>query len=398
MNSSNASERFRFRRIAVDSTGKDADKVKIGFPRALFYYDYFPFWAGFFHQLGIEVVTSPPTNRKIMEQGLKKASDETCLPLKLLAGHIQSLENVNAIFLPRMVSFAANTYSCPKFLGIPESLFPAVPSGMPILTVTLNWRKGQRQVLRDLQVFGLQLGKGKPEIKKAFNLAQEWQKQYQDSKGQGWNFEENIRMIASMCSANTQKVTLSTQGTWKNRLLAKMPRKALFPTIPLIPIVTHDTNRMRIALVGHSYLIYEGYANLNLLGKLREKAEVELVQHVKQDEVDIHLLGLHKKLFWTHAKEIYGAGNKFVTDPKIDGVIYLSCFGCGTDAMVQDLLARFAREQHKPYMTITLDEHSGEAGLVTRLEAFLDMVERRKVHEGYVSTHGERLDRDSNAL
>ena len=65
--------------------------------------------------------------------------------------------------------------------------------------------------------------------------------------------------------------------------------------------------------------------------------------------------------------------------------------------MVQDLLARFAREQHKP-MTITLDEHSLKAGLVTRLEAFLDMVERRKVHEGYVSTHGERLDRDSNTV
>src|SRR5665648_1301511 len=124
MNSIFVSEGCRCRRIAVDRTGKDAGIVKIGFPRALFYYDYFPFWAGFFHQLGIDVVTSPPTNRKIMEQGLKKASDETCLPLKLLAGHIQALENVDAIFLPRMVSVAADTYSCPKFLGIPESLLP----------------------------------------------------------------------------------------------------------------------------------------------------------------------------------------------------------------------------------------------------------------------------------
>ena len=56
--------------------------------------------------------------------------------------------------------------------------------------------------------------------------------------------------------------------------------------------------------------------------------------------------------------------------------------------MVQEMLARIAREQHKPYMVITLDEHSGEAGLITRLEAFLDMVERRKVHEGNLSTHG----------
>ena len=374
--------------------------MKIGFPRALFYYDYFPFWAGFFHVLGIEVVTSPLTHRKIMEQGLKNASDETCLPLKLLAGHIQALDQVDAIFLPRMVSVEADTYNCPKFLGIPESLLPAVPAGIPVLTVTLNLRQGQRQVLRDLQVLGNQLGKGKAEIRKAFTLAQQWQKRYQDSRGESWDFEESIREIerATKSLPNSQKDVLPSNETWIERLVAKMSRKVLVPTVPSIPRVVHDTDRMRIALVGHSYLTHEGYANLNLLGKLREKAEVELVQHVKQEEIETHLSGLRKKLFWNHAKQIYGAGNKFVTNPKIDGVIYLSCFGCGTDSMVQDLLARFAREQHKPYMTITLDEHSGEAGLVTRLEAFLDMAERRKVHESYVSTHGECLDRHSNTV
>ena len=374
--------------------------MKIGFPRALLYYDYFPFWAGFFHALGIEVVTSPPTQRKIMEQGLKNASDETCLPLKLLAGHIQALDKVDAIFLPRMVSVEADTYSCPKFLGIPESLLPVVPAGIPVLTVTLNLRKGQRQVLKDLQVLGLQLGKDKADIRKAFTLAQEWQKRYQDSRGEGWDFEESIRQIESATknATNSQKGLLSSQRTWKDRLFAKMSRKISIPTIASTPSMDHDTNRMRIALVGHSYLTHEDYANLNILGKLGEKAEVELVQHVKQEEVETHLVGLRKKIFWNHAKQIYGAGNKFVTDPKIDGVIYLSCFGCGTDSMIQDLLARFAREQHKPYMTVTLDEHSGEAGLVTRLEAFLDMVERRKVHESYVSTHGKCLDRHSNTL
>jgi predicted nucleotide-binding protein (sugar kinase/HSP70/actin superfamily) len=346
--------------------------VKVGFPRALFYYDYFPFWAGIFYSLGIEVVTSPPTHRRIMEQGLKKSSDETCLPLKLLAGHIQALEKVDAIFLPRMVSVEADTYSCPKFLGIPESLLPAVPSGIPVLTVTLNWRKGKSQVLKDLQVFGLQLGKGKADIRKAFIIGQEWQKRYLDSRGADWNFEESIREIKGAA----KDLTNSRTGT----------------------VPYHGTDRLRIALVGHSYLTHESYANLNLLGRLRKKAEVELVQHVKQEEVDTHLLGLRKKLFWNHAKQIFGAGNKFVTDPKIDGIIYLSCFGCGTDSMVQELLARSARKQHKPYMMITLDEHSGEAGLVTRLEAFLDMVERRKIHEGYVSAHGERLDSDSNTL
>lgn len=346
--------------------------MKIGFPRALFYYDYFPFWAGFFNSLGIEIVISPPTNRQIMEQGLKKVSDETCLPIKLLAGHIQALENVDAIFLPRMVSVEKNTYTCPKFLGIPESILQAVPSGIPVLTVNVNWRKGKRQVLKDLQVLGLQLAKGRADIRKAFTHGQEWQKRYSNSSCTGWDFEKSRQEIGS---AAQDKAEFSNSTPSRN-----------------------EPGRLRMALVGHSYLTHESYASLNLLERLRKKAEVELIQYVEQEEIDNHLSGLRKKLFWNHAKQIYGAGHKFITDPEVDGIIYLSCFGCGTDSMVQGLLASSAREIHKPYMMITLDEHSGEAGLVTRLEAFLDMVERRKFHENYISSHGEHLDCNSNTL
>lgn len=371
--------------------------MKIGFPRALYYFDYFPFWAGFFHSLDIEVVTSPPTHRQIMDQGLKKANDETCLPLKLLAGHIQALKNVDWIFLPRIVSVEAETYTCPKFLGIPESVLPAVPPGMSVLTVTLNLRKGNRQVLKDLEVLGVQLGKSKADIRKAFYKGLEWEKRYQDSMGAGWDFEECIREIERAIRDVTESAKVSTQVTWRDRMFAKIPSKPLICTTT-VPIVNQNTDRLKIALVGHSYLTHESYANLNLLRKLREKVDVELVQSINQEEIETQLSGLRKKIFWSHSKQIFGAGNKFAMDQNIDGIIYLTCFGCGTDSMIQELVSRKAREQHKPYMMVTLDEHSGEAGLVTRLEAFLDMVERRRVHEGYVSTYGERLDRDSNAL
>ncbi|KJR48586.1 Activator of (R)-2-hydroxyglutaryl-CoA dehydratase [Desulfosporosinus sp. I2] len=347
--------------------------MKIGFPRALYYFDFFPFWTGFFHQLNIEVVISPPTNRQIMDLGLKNASDETCLPLKLLSGHIQALKAVDWVFLPRMVSVEAETYTCPKFLGIPESLLSSVPTGIPVLTVTLNWRKGQRLVLKDLQKMGETLGKSKIEIKQAFYEGQKWQEKFQKTRGAEWNFEESIREIENLSTC-------------------------LVKPQPTNPQLLPEPDRLKIALVGHSYLIQESYANLNLLKKLREKARVELIQHVDQNEIETNLLELRKKLFWSHSKQIYGAGNKFLADPEIDGIIYLTCFGCGTDSIVQELLSRKARQRHKPYMVITLDEHSGEAGLITRLEAFLDMVERRRVHEGYVSTHGERLDCYSNTL
>ncbi|MDQ7095834.1 acyl-CoA dehydratase activase-related protein [Desulfosporosinus sp. PR] len=363
--------------------------MKIGFPRALFYYDYFPFWAGFFYRLGIEVVTSPPTNRQIMEDGLKKISDETCLPLKLLAGHIQALKDVDAIFLPRMVSVEADTYNCPKFLGIPESLLPAVPPEIPVLSAVINWRGGQRQVLKDLRKLGLELGKSKQEIRAAFREGQMWQQRYLDSRGTGWNFEQEMREIEHFAGGQRDAVVCSP------KLVPESGRDSVLTPLKQI---SQAKQRLKITLIGHSYLIQEAYANLNLLGRLREKAEIQLVQHVEPNEVEENLTGLRKKLFWNHAKQIYGAGNKFAQDRTIDGIIYLTCFGCGTDSMVQELVARKVRDQHKPYMVITLDEHTGEAGLVTRLEAFLDMVERRKAREGNISAHGECLDRYSSSL
>jgi len=119
---------------------------------------------------------------------------------------------------------------------------------------------------------------------------------------------------------------------------------------------------------------------------------------VDQREINAQLMGLNKPLFWSQAKRLFGAGRSFVREPGIDGIIYLSCFACGTDSMTQELLARQARLCHKPYMVITLDEHSGEAGLITRLEAFLDMLERRRGCEAHFSPHGQRLDCYSNLM
>jgi predicted nucleotide-binding protein (sugar kinase/HSP70/actin superfamily) len=72
----------------------------------------------------------------------------------------------------------------------------------------------------------------------------------------------------------------------------------------------------------------------------------------------------------------------------IDGIIYVACFGCGPDSMVGEIIER--KIAGKPYMLITVDEHTGEAGLVTRLEAFCDMLKRRRIRNGadHFSPHG----------
>lgn len=370
--------------------------MKLGFPRALTYYDYYPFWAGFFNELGIELITTPLTNRKIMEIGLKKAPDDTCLPVKILVGHLNALENVEGVFLPRLVSMEENTYLCPKILGLPESVLHAVPKGLEVYSVDVNWRKGKRAVIRNLELFGLSLGRSKIQVRKAFAEAERWLAAYERLRKAGWTFEESIAWFEKLFRPEKQD-SLGVQ-TNQERL---QEFSKIEDGLRLKPSSNKDLRgegRPTIALIGHSYLTYESYANLNLLRRLQEKANLLVIENVNSELIEQKQISLRKKIFWSHAKKIYGAGNSFVDNPKVDGLIYLSCFGCGTDSMTNDLLARRARAEQKPYMVVTLDEHSGEAGLITRIEAFLDMLERRLGHESYLSPHGEFLDCDSSSV
>jgi predicted nucleotide-binding protein (sugar kinase/HSP70/actin superfamily) len=61
----------------------------------------------------------------------------------------------------------------------------------------------------------------------------------------------------------------------------------------------------------------------------------------------------------------------------IDGLIHLAPFSCAPEIVAVSGLSRMARDHSMPLLTLSFDEHSGEAGLVTRLEAFVDVLERR---------------------
>jgi len=54
-------------------------------------------------------------------------------------------------------------------------------------------------------------------------------------------------------------------------------------------------------------------------------------------------------------------------------------FGCGPDSLMMDMVHRQAAKlRNATFMNLTLDEHTAETGIITRLEAFLDMIYRRK--------------------
>ena len=65
--------------------------MQIGIPRAMSYYNFFPFWFGFFEDLGIKVVLSDKTTKETMSKGSALVVTETCLPVKVYVGHVLNL-------------------------------------------------------------------------------------------------------------------------------------------------------------------------------------------------------------------------------------------------------------------------------------------------------------------
>ena len=84
------------------------------------------------------------------------------------------------------------------------------------------------------------------------------------------------------------------------------------------------------------------------------------------------------RAYWTYENEVSGAGQYYLVSG-VDGVIGLTTFGCGPDSVMIDMVRRqAARLKTTPFISLTLEEHTAEAGIVTRLEAFLDMIQRKK--------------------
>src|SRR5665647_2305774 len=126
--------------------------MRVGIPRGLFYYYYYPLWKTFFQDLGAEVVTSAWTNRQTVEKGIESAVDENCFPIKVYYGHVRELchQELDYIFIPRLVSVEPRSYICPKFMGLPDMIKAVLPELPPVIDITVDVSKTDRLLKRDI--------------------------------------------------------------------------------------------------------------------------------------------------------------------------------------------------------------------------------------------------------
>jgi len=321
--------------------------VRVGIPRALLYYRYLPMWQTFFTKLGAEVVVSSPTTQAMLTAGSARVVADTCLPVKMFLGHVISLvDECDLIFIPAIRSLRRKVYNCAKFLGLPDMTRAVLPEAPPILDIDIDINQGQRKLY------------------------------------------QAIYKLGRYFTGNPLKVRQASRAAWQTHLNYRelMCRQKLTPVEAIARMSGHKTDSSQsasrpatIALLGHPYLLYDDYMNYRLIHRLEQAGNKVLTAEMLTDgELESAIVRLGGRAYWTYEEEIVGAGEHYLQSG-VDGIIGIMAFGCGPDSLMMEMVRRqAARLKTVPFMSLTLEEHTAEAGVITRLEAFVEMIKRKK--------------------
>ncbi len=326
--------------------------IRIGIPRALLYYQYYPMWKTFFEELGAEVVVSPATTQPMLAEGSARVVAETCLPVKVFLGHVLFLvEKCDWIFIPAIRSVKSKIYNCSKFLGLPDMTKAVIPESPPILDIDIDINKGKRELYQAIYKLGRHFTWNPFKVRQASLAARQAFLNYQElMSSHGLTPLEAIERISGTSEAEHEVSSNHPAST-----------------------------RAIIALIGHPYLLYDEYINHRLIHRLEQADNKVLTpEMLTTQELESAIARLVGNAYWTYEEEVVGAGGHYLQSG-IDGVIGIMAFGCGPDSLMMDTVCRqAARLKTSPFMSLTLEEHTAETGIVTRLEAFIEMIYRKK--------------------
>ncbi len=333
-------------------------KILVGIPRSLAYYSFYPLWRVFLEKLGAKVVISKATNRKILEDGIKETVNDACIPIKVYHGHVFDLaDKVDFIFSPRMVSADGSSTFCPKFLGLPDMIRYSGYDLPPLIDTRYDLSGFPGGQLRFFLSVARTIGVINPfTILSAVISAVRVQNRYNKLQLQGFKPADAIKVVFDQKTTSELSKEKITSGAKKAKDVV-------------------------IALLGYPYAIYDPYISAGVYEKLvKLGVEVVTYEEIPLKEMRRFSKKLPQNFFWYYSNQVCWAGLYLLEQrKKIDGIIHVTAFGCGPDSMVDKTLELEAKAAGVPFLSLTIDEHTGEGGVRTRLEAFVDMLWARQM-------------------
>lgn len=295
-------------------------RIRIGIPKALTTHALFPLYSTFFSRLGMEVVLSGVDPR-----GELKSFSSFCFPVQIAHGAVLDLarQEVNLIFLPHVVRMpqanaCRESFLCPVTQAGPYFLAKAFPA-IHFLSPTLDFSQGYDAGSTMLKMAVEELGVDEEDAQRAWNLA----------------------------------VTAQTEA---GQAMQNLGRTALEKAL--------GSGAPAIVLAGHSYNAFSAEASQSVGKKLASMGVVAIPS-------DCLASGQEGPTSWHYANQILNAAALAKRTPNLF-LLCVSNFSCTVDAFTHAHLA--SEMGAKPYLILEIDAHTADAGVQTRLEAFLDIV------------------------
>ncbi|HDQ45192.1 MAG TPA: hypothetical protein ENN17_06835 [bacterium] len=305
---------------------------RIGIPLALYAFDRLPFWRAYFETLGFEVVLSQKTHRETVHLGVEAAVAEPCFPVQVAHGHLRQLDSgdVDYLFLPNVVNEEDPTGSVASFIcpwgqtaALVASESAAVSRRDRLLSPNIEFHRGREFVrsalIRQMDVLGCPASLHRKAVDSAYRA---------DAR-----FREMLRQET---------------GPGIGRIL--------------------EERLPSILLIGRPYNLHDPGLNLNIPSKLREFYGLDVIPMDLCPVDRIPIREIHDHMFWNFGRRMLQAVKWKRRYPFLR-VICLSNFKCGPDSYIRHWLEEAAGE---PILFLQLDSHSNDAGVMTRIEAFLE--------------------------
>jgi predicted CoA-substrate-specific enzyme activase len=318
---------------------KGSLKGRIGIPQASTFFELFPMWNAFFTELGFEVITSRNTNRDIINKGIENVTAETCFPIKVAHGHVIDMldKDIDYLFLPSVINMThassrlTHSYACPYVQCLPYIVRSAIDldsRGFKVLQPIIHFEYGESFLDKTLRKIARDVGKRGKKVENAICKAKNAQK----------NFYKLLE--------DRGKEVLDNLGE----------------------------NEIALVIISRPYNGCDSGVNLDLPEKLRDMG----ILAIPMDFLTLDLEDISKdypNMYWKYGQKILAAARAIARDKRLYA-LYITNFGCGPDSFISKF---FPKEVGgKPYLMIDIDEHSADAGVMTRCEAFLDSLKNAR--------------------
>lgn len=134
-------------------------------------------------------------------------------------------------------------------------------------------------------------------------------------------------------------------------------------------------------LVSHAYNLYDSLIGESIISYLKQNG-IEVIFSDIYDEKNLEeeCHKISKSNYWTYNKQLLAAITHYKR--QVNGIILLTTFPCGPDSLSNEMCLR--KVTNIPILHLILDELKAEAGILTRLESFLDIIEEKEKKESFL--------------